>query len=309
MPRIPELFFTEGLSAVNRTISEKMNSPQVLKSFGWKMLQGMTGLPNLGVAIEEAERKIPDTGFGPTVRSLLESVNISVKIDNSEDRPEWTRQEGAGVLFYGNHQEIFEPLFLISLMDRDDISFMCASFIPHFGDNLKEHALTVLARRFTSDYRYRMNFIEKFFLPDPGITSEEAIEHNEKSIREAAIRLMNGNAVGVYPSASKNTINTRWFNGIGRILEQIPNEIQPGVLLVPVHTLPVPVFKILRNIQKRYAGGKPPENIEVSLSLGEPVSIAALSIEGKSAEEITTLLQKRYVVEFCNKPDSNPGII
>lgn len=291
MGKYRKLLFEGGLPEFNKEFEARGKS-NFFDGFLYRIAEKL-GITEFLKKIEEMDKMIPESGIGKANKEFLEELGIEI----TGETPEWTEQTGKAVLFYSNHDSRIEPFVISALLKREDVAFVGGHFSQHLGENVRQHILPILPTKYASDRKSKLNLREKILYGDRPMTEQEIIELNKQSIKSAAERLTNGEAIGIFPSGAEK-MKDKWYPGIGRIIEQIPPEARNNILLAPIHVSDYSYGDLRKAVRKRFAKNLPPDKKQVEVQFGPAENLSDLIPPDAKPDEIINILQEKYLEQF-----------
>ncbi|KKW41386.1 MAG: hypothetical protein UY92_C0021G0020 [Candidatus Magasanikbacteria bacterium GW2011_GWA2_56_11] len=293
--KLRQAFSETGIAGINREIETSRQDGAASASL-WELLQRFTGAPEFLKDLERLEREIPAKGLGPVAKEFLERIGIEVV----SEAPEWTRQTGAPVLFYGNHELGLEPQLLAALCARNDLSFVANHFVQNLGPGLQPHIFPVLARRYAKDSPAVLSPVEKAIMGEPTMTIEEIDKMNRDSLSGAASNISQGGAAGIFPSPGVD-VSGHWYPGLGKIASDLAlahPDMADDIAVSPIYFEQPPVADLCEAVRTRYQERREPGKTYLNVKFGAIRSLREAARLGQTPEEITERLRSDYLEEF-----------
>lgn len=302
--RVEELLFVfqralnQGLHHAGDTVATAKSTNHIDASF-WGFLR-FFGVPELLKDVDRFEKEMGEKGIGQVSKEILEKLGMEV----STKTPEWMKQEGVPILFYGNHKGFTEPLLIASQCTRDDIGFVGNEFARRAGPNAAKYVLPVLAKRYAKDEPVPLSSFERTFMGAVGglsMTKAEIVAMNAQSISDAVQKISDGGAMGIFPTPGLD-VTYPWFSGIGKIIRALPPAAFDAVRLAPIRCEDISFLDVARAVRTRYKKNKTPRKKSAEVLHGSLRSLKELGITASMSDKaITKILQKDYLQKFEEK--------
>ena len=265
----------------------------------------------------------PEPGFVRDARELAERLdsatsavaetfaraNISVEVDG--DVSTWS-DEGQGALFVGDHRNGAEYAPLLAAFG--DVGRTACHFVakPFSLSSRVRNTLTssdarinlpVIPRTLASDRQDTFNrdlhwrIMRRGNLP----TEEELKTLNANTLQDSADLVAAGHIVTIYPTGGvMDAIEKPWQQGLGRIIQQVPEDARDRVAVVPFRFDDFSKVRLISSlVMVRY--GLEPSPQTIVLRLGRQGSVNEVlegSVDELTAREITAALREQFVTAF-----------
>lgn len=255
-----------------------------------------------------------EVGFAKAFHQTLQNAHISVNIEGDLDQ---LKEHTGGILFIGDHKARWEFVAIADVMSqlgRDELLNVAKFYVQRqvymaLGHRAAtEHTVPVYPRILARDRPDILNYelSSRLLFRKHLLSFAESREANVRSLAKAAELLANDGAVNIHPTGCVEDATVHeWRTGIGRIVEQIPDENKEDVLLAPYTMEEFSQFRLLGGIATRGAGifGRP-QTMEVTL--GSLQTVADLveelpSKERKNPDAITAQLRAHFVEDFSSQ--------
>lgn len=274
------------------------------RTFGvfWKLAKIFVG----------ADRAIESLTDSDDLRELCQAITDGFNIELvCEQTPDWNKKGSKqAVLIFGPHTFHIEPYLLLSLMERKDVYFVAINSAKQLlPDTMKDRILTVTPTFMAKDAPRKpgidgmlQSLRRALFTNNTNQTVAQIREANQQSLKRAAELLADGHVVMIFPAASGNMVNDRWYGGIGVILEQLEKQKKlEEVVMQPFAITKVSFKKLLREVRKRFVKQKMNEpKVELMLDWMTAYPASALP-SAHNPKQMVEQVRQRYVLEF-SKP-------
>jgi len=228
------------------------------------------------------------------------------------DTSGWNRT-GQGALFIGDHRNGLEYFLLLAALGqegRKDIKIIGKPYAlsVRLTEALDRHhegyILPVIPGTLVSD---RLNIFNRdiwmrVFNTNKLSTHKEAKAINATAMKNAALLLANGYAVGVFPTGGvKSATKSAWFRGVGEMIKLLPEEARERVVIIPFQFGHFTQFQLVATLWL-YSKGFKVKPRTLSLNLGRQITVADFltseTVGSTDSQVITERLRLRYVQDF-----------
>ena len=186
------------------------------------------------------ENQVDERTFSDLAEELLDYLALELNYNHTFE--ELSTPGQPAIIMGLNHESIVEPVFLASLLDRNDIAFFGMAVTQFIGPQVAKFILPVMPRRSAVDYQPdkkrslsdRLNWVYWVYGLDKR-TLEEVEQLNKQSIEGAAAHIDRGGILMIFPGGGVD-IRRPWYRGLGEILSLVSPEILHATAVVPVST-------------------------------------------------------------------------
>ena len=248
------------------------------------------------------------SGIAGAVAETFDRANITVEVEGDTSL---IANEGQGALLVGDHRNGFEYAPLLAAfghMGREDIRLVAKPFsmqarvIGSLGVGGAGLTLPVipgtLARdrddKFNRDLYWRI--VNRGNLP----TKAELKQLNADTLQHCTDLAVSGHAVTLYPAGGVMDATVRpWQRGLGRVIQQLPEEARDGVAIVPFRFDDFSKLRLMRSLTMA-SSGMVPRPYTITMRLGKQGTVNELlgDTSRQDAGEITEILRQQFVRAF-----------
>jgi len=295
-----ELLDKEGLKGFNEAVKESRGLDKII----WDILQRSLGVRTLIKYLTDVTSDPENKDVHTIAQDFLHLLGVEI---NSEELPAWMSETGKPVLFYSNHDVKIEPIILTALFEREDFAFLglANNMATKLQDIFRDHIIPVMPRKYAVDSPRTVSFVERLLMTNHEVTLAEAAEINDRSLQESAQRLLEGEAVGIFPAGSRSE-QDEWFPGIGKIITEVKDlkEKNPtineskDILLAPINFSGFSGLQLLKALRSTYSKYRFPTQKQVDIQFGKPLSLNEMTELGNDSKRLTSLLQSHYLTQF-----------
>ncbi|HSX28968.1 MAG TPA: hypothetical protein VLE73_00245 [Candidatus Saccharimonadales bacterium] len=253
---------------------------------------------------EHAERE----GILQATHDLLVRDNVTVHAKGSVDL---VKNHEGGMLFIGNHNRQFEFVALMDVLSqigRTSMKNIVKFYVQNqvtwaLGDVGTGITLPVYPRLLDRDRNNKWNaeLVSRLWFHRSLQPAVDARRLTDDTLAAASAELVAGGVVNIFPCGSVvNNIKKPWREGVGRIVQSLPKESRPDVLVVPYHADSIRRARLLVAVAARGSGilGRP-QTIDVTFGLPQTAAEVMRSTSGSvSPAAITEELRRHYVGSF-----------
>jgi hypothetical protein len=260
--------------------------------------------------LREIEERSEEVGFIHAIHETLEQDNVTVNVEGDLERLE--DHEG-GLLFVGDHKDQWEFVALMDMlarMNRDDMLNVAKFYVKRqvhqaFGRAASRLVLPVYPRILASDRGefFNTEMINRIAYRRHLLTLAESARANEAAIATSSERLADDGVVNIFPVGS--VVDARrhaWRTGVGRIIQQIPEESKGDVLVVPYGLESMSRAKFLGAVAMRGHGifGRPQSmNVHVGpIQTANELTGSVPAGEREDPAAITKQLYEQFLEHF-----------
>ena len=255
-----------------------------------------------------------ENGFVEAFHHALQGANISVNIDGDVDR---LKEHTGGILFVGDHKTRWEFIAIadvLSQIERSELLNIAKFYVQrqvymmlgHKAAN--EHVIPVYPRILARDRLdiFNYEFSSRFLFRKHLLSFAESLEANAHSLAKASQALVKSSAVNIHPTGCvEDATIHEWRSGIGRIIQQIPDENKGDVLLAPYSVDNFSQARLLGAIATHGFGpfGRP-QSMEVKLGSLQTTLDLVEELpheEREDPEAITERLRTHFLKDFANQ--------
>ncbi len=260
--------------------------------------------------LQALQEKTTEVAIPYAFAEYLKLAKLPITING--DTSGWKRT-GQGALFIGDHRNGLEYFLLLAALGqegRKDIKIIGKPYAlsVRLTEALDMHhegyILPVIPRTLVSN---RLNIFNR----DIGMrllnaknlsTQDEAKAMNAIAMKNAASLLVNGYAIGVFPTGGvKSATKSKWYQGVGEMIKLLPEETRESVVIVPFQFGHFTQFQVVATLWL-YSKGFELKPRTISLNVGRQITVADfLTSETAGSTDphvITERLRIRYVQDF-----------
>jgi len=191
--------------------------------------------------LREIEALSNKVGFINAVHQTLEQDNIAVKVEGDFEQ---LQDHQNGILFVGDHKNQWEFVALmdmLSRMNRDDMLNIAKFYVQRqvhqaLGSAASRLVMPVYPRILASDRKefFNSETLNRILYRKYLLTTAESAEANTRAIEAATEFLEEEGVVNIFPVGSVvDSLTHPWRRGVGRIVNDIPEEAKQNVLIAP----------------------------------------------------------------------------
>jgi hypothetical protein len=255
-----------------------------------------------------------EIGFANAIHTTLEDAGITVNVEGDFDQ---LKEHPKGILFVGDHQTRWEFVAvadMISQMNRSDILNIAKFYVQrkvHMAlghQAAADHAAPVYPRILARDRPDFLNyeFFNRLVFRKHLLSFSESLDANTHSLARASRALADGGAVNIHPTGVIDDATTRpWRSGVGKIIQNIPEEQRSDVLLAPYSLAPLSRARFFGAVAMRgFSFLGRPQTMEVKLGSLQLMSDLVDELPGEERENpeaITARLRAHFLKDFANQ--------
>lgn len=264
--------------------------------------------------LREIKEHGEEHGFVDAFHQALQNANISV---NAEGDIDHLKEHNGGILFIGDHKTRWEFIAIADVMSqiqRRELLNVAKFYVQRqvymaLGYRAAtEHVVPVYPRILARDRPgiFNYEFSSRFLFRKHLLSFAESLEANTRSLAKVSQALMDDGAVNIHPTGCvEDATAYEWRGGIGRIIQQIPDENKSDVLLAPYSVENFSQARLLGAIATRGFGplGRP-QTLEVkigSLQAARDLVEELPREERESPMAITELLRTHFLEDFASQ--------
>lgn len=260
--------------------------------------------------LREIEERSEEVGFIHAIHETLEQDNVAVTVNGDLER---LQDHEGGLLFVGDHKDQWEFVALMDMlarMDRDDMLNVAKFYVKRqvhqaFGRAASRLVLPVYPRILASDRGefFNTEALNRIAYRRHLLTLAESAQANEAAIATSSERLADDGVVNIFPVGS--VVDARrhaWRTGVGRIIQQIPEESKSDVLVVPYGLESMSRAKFLGAVAMRgrgIFGGPQSMNVHVGpIQTADELTGSLPASERDDPAAITRQLHEQFLEHF-----------
>jgi len=164
-------------------------------------------------------------GLGKASTMLLDTLQFS--LDTKGTIPDQLKLAGTPLVVISTHQGLIEPIYISSLLGREDSYIIAGMENRRYGTHVAQHLLPVRPSKFAGE--------KSSILYGPQMTKEEIMRMNEYSLHTASERIAQGNVLTIFPWGGRGEETGNWYTGLGRIIRDIPAEQRKATRILPIY--------------------------------------------------------------------------
>jgi hypothetical protein len=257
------------------------------------------GFAQLARYFASLEKQVNERSLPNLANDLLEY--LAIEVHSNQQFEEFSQSDRPCILMGINHESIVEPVYIISLIDRNDIGFFGMAVTQYLGKRIAEYIFPVMPKKRASDYQRltkpsisdRLNWA--FWLYSLEDRTVEEVEHlNRNSIERAAGHINSGGILMIFPGGGVE-INRPWYRGLGEILSLVSTEILREMPIFPIGASGLSRRQLYIKVNQAAFDRRRPCTIQVNVL--DPIYIPPRS-SGYSAPQLLEYV-KEEAVERC----------